>query len=321
MSIPTAIDLMNAAMYSRSKQIQQLCKTSSISGSIWRSETPIYFCPPGLDCPAGHCVLSQSGCESLSCFPYKAPDGAPCEPNDKACNASCYAFNLNKGKSPDIPYLEWRDGKCVIGNMFFRRWATYPKSRQDHCEVGMTNTPAFLYDINTGKASISREYCTNDSSTTCSDSTSGMNINYDEDAKECSVPAGEKFLENFVTGKTLFRNLKKLRLSMVREATKATSTHLPISKDLYKNRRILAKNYFGEGIHLEAADFTTPQARHTYDSSKECKLALFPTLEYFDGKGAAHADNEKLNKRVRVWLKTRHFTTRLIQNTVMLKKQ
>lgn len=233
---------------------------------------------PAIKCFYGHCRFNQAGCADVGCYPYKAPDGGECRPGDSAmkasdgtplCSPNCYdRFQQYKNRKdaagavispprPDVVYTEWQKaqgsalpatpsdgGKCIIGNQFFRRWCEFPKSRDTGCVPGKTNTVPFVYTKEDSTCRIPHDYCTNPGSAKCNSYSSGMDIDYrGGDRPKCSVPAGEEFVETFLTGKTIFRNLKEMYHPLLEESP--TTQNLPMH-----GKSLLKKDYIEKGISL-----------------------------------------------------------------------
>lgn len=274
---PTMYDMLSAVVYTHQRMLYDKCNENKLNlkGIAWDQDDAnrSYRCPENMPdhptpygpikCFNGHCRFNKDGCDDISCYPYKGPDGTECRPGDKDCSPNCYdRFKLYQdrvdadGKTisparPDTTYTEWKldpydnKEKCVIGNMFFRRWCEYPKSRDTKCVIGKTNAVPFVYNRETSKCSIPHDYCTNSGSAKCDSYVSGMDINYsandDPSKSKCSVPAGEEFTENFITGKTIFRTLKEL------------FTDIPLSvtqmSDQNSKKHLLVKN-FVNGLSL-----------------------------------------------------------------------
>ena len=111
-----------------------------------------------------------------------------------------------QGSSFELPIWEWRgnegdNGTCIIGNIASRKWCEVPKSRAKPGDPGykeQTQVPPFHYDESNGKCEMTPAYCEH------------FGISWDPQKKECYVPPGQKFVEDFLTGQTIFRGIKKL---------------------------------------------------------------------------------------------------------------
>lgn len=227
----TPIDIVASVRYGMEKVKLLLCQENSAKFKAeWTDypKTRSYYCPPGLDCPSGACMFTEDGCKSNTCYPYQGVDGEACTLEDHSgCSPGCYeTFGIAKAQyerdqkdppdkppkyGPDVPYVEWRDGQCVLGNPMFRLWCTTPRKRQSNgaCMKGMTNVVPFDFDDSTGKCHITEDYCTNGGSSDCDSRKGGMDIQFRSgDGGHCRIPPGEKFTEDFITGKTIFRGLK-----------------------------------------------------------------------------------------------------------------
>jgi hypothetical protein len=164
----------------------QICKCNA----GWGGSTCEIALTTSTDC-SPKCVNGVCDLASGMCNCNKGWGGASCDLADKT-----------GGTTPDIPYLEWKGGKCVLGNSLLKRWCQYPSSRHSESIVGETDVAPFDYSPETG-CSISKAYCTN-----CRQSDpKGMCIGYDAVKKECVVPPGQGIGE-MLAGKTIFRYAK-----------------------------------------------------------------------------------------------------------------
>lgn len=239
MALPTTIDNINATMYALDRVMRERCKQkiTTTPGLEYRVEDDkrMYPCPSGIkDCEHGRCVISSKElCMKKSQLPYDSlgneRDGEPCIDgkclNNKVCgkNNKCYSRK---------PYLEFHDGKCVYGNFVLRKWCEIPSSRRPEPEPGVTDVTPFVYDVTTGKCSISKPYCEKD-----------MKVSYkvDEDGRPTCYSSTGQLAGEFFLGKTIFRGISGI---------------------------LIKENFAGDGIHLYLDNgkltFDEAQVRNAY---------------------------------------------------------
>ncbi len=267
---PTSYDAMNAIVYANLKLQKIKCEAISSGGGIYQGPSgPIsigitgprgdnitnivwnqtstscsdssYYCPDNLcPCPQGGCTFGENGCKQISDYAHNlnsTPSPPPCATGDLGCRDS----NV-------YPYTEWRadtshpnGGVCILGNPFFRRWCETPSSRSDSSVPGETNVTPFAYDPSSGNCYVTKNYCEHDMAIDCNDmtnppdvcNTSPQGVSLGGCCDSCHVPAGQAFVEDFITGRTIFRGLKKL------------------SDRRYKtNITLLGKDFAGKGVNL-----------------------------------------------------------------------
>lgn len=180
------------------------------------------------DVASGHCVFStEQSCLAQGQLPYTC--------SDKTCTR----------RSKDdlkVPYTEWHtddkgeNGKCVLGNFVLRQWCEQPVSRctidkktgkyppgceGSASEPGITDVPAFLYDVNRSACYMTHDYCRayamdynidtkcqtdvdckkHNPNWFCKVTDQGGHCSGPE--SECYLPKGAKF-GKMIVGKTLF---------------------------------------------------------------------------------------------------------------------
>ena len=217
---PTTIDNIHAVMYAINKVQKERCNDQRIiknyPGIQWKSfdQHRMFPCLSNLtgSCDYGRCIYTtKEGCMKHSQEPYNPIDGndwptVSCK-DDKDCLGVGYdSVCGTKNKCvPANPYLEWRvddttNGLCVMGNSVLKKWCEIPESRAKEATNGVTNVPPFQYDSDKGKCNITKPYC------------DWMGVSYGIDDKgrpTCYTDWWQSFFENFVLGKTIFRNIKE----------------------------------------------------------------------------------------------------------------
>lgn len=190
----TSTDFFNSLVYANRRIKMNLCKNSDIQKEIpgvgWVPDKRLQDipCPPGLeDCNeiSGHCkFLTKDSCLAQS-GDYK---------------------DMGQGTKP---YLEWNDGKCIVGNFALRNWCENPQSRRGGDTVpGVTNTPPFKYDESTGRCLMTKPYC----KYMGLDFTKVNDDFYKEtdiSIPDCHQTNLQEIVEKYITGKTLFRGFKR----------------------------------------------------------------------------------------------------------------
>lgn len=238
MALPTTLDNLNATMYALDRIRKERCleKVKTTPGLEYKPEDNkrMYPCPRGVGaCEHGRCVITtKSLCKSKSMTPFDSEGneltGLPCAKESKCPEGQ--VCGKNKKCYDRKPYLEFRDGKCVYGNFALRRWCQFPASRGEsgkHPNSGALFNP-FNYDENTGKCSITKEYCEQDMETS-------FKID-DQGRPTCYETTGEK-VGTFFLGRTIFRGIKGA-----------------FSGDYYRQGVQLYKNFAGEGVSLYLKD-------------------------------------------------------------------
>jgi hypothetical protein len=267
--LPTSLDLMHATMYAMDRIQKEKCKDPDIlkeyPGLLWQPQEQyrIYPCPPGVEaCEHGKCrIASGSTCNAVSQLPYDNVTGEKlpsmsCKKNDDCkimpYNSVCLDGKDGKTCQPKYQYVEWRastgtspsasldpGGLCMFGNFALRRWCEVPEQRRPESERGITDVPPFKYDSDTGKCSITRDYC------------KWMGVDYEASDKygrpNCYETTGQKIAEEFFLGRTIFRGIKKLFEGFNSIPEKAEK----LADDRYiESKKLLFKNFAGAGIHL-----------------------------------------------------------------------
>lgn len=195
MALPTSLDNINATMYAMDRLRRDSCRGVPGTGYKYDDDKRTYPCPRGMeDCFHGRCsITSESACMSRS-----------------------------SGFPPDVdgkrPYLEFRDGKCVYGNVILRKWCELPTERRLESVAGVTDVHPFDYDASSGKCKISREYCERDMQ---------ASFMMDENGRPTCYSSTGQLIGEFFVGKTIFRGIE-------RGAT------------------LLYENFAGPGLHLYA---------------------------------------------------------------------
>jgi hypothetical protein len=274
-SIPTTLDFTNSGFYASEVVKKKICNDPDFqqkyeNSVVWesRDEHRIYPCPNTFKygspaCDSGVCrITSKELCSDLSTVPYTNPPkcdelpSALCKKDTDCINLGYNSIcNIKEGQEvgkciPKYPYLEWRQddtdakkSKCILGNFTLRRYAECPSQRRDKAEKGVTDVPPFDYDPDKGKAYISRAYCED-----------AIEVRFnDGPPPHCVIPPGQKFAEEWVTGKTIFRGIKKISKELY-EKIPNFSTKLA-DKKMMEKYILLGKDFGGPGINLYQIDW------------------------------------------------------------------
>ena len=248
---PTYLDNLHAIMYSIDRIKKERCNDPEIlskyPGIKWqpRDENRTYPCPSALKdkCEHGRCVISdRDACIAQSQVPFGI-DGTELQTKscneDKDCEGLNYEATCGSEKScvPTKSYLEWHDGKCILGNFQLKRWCEFPTQRRQEAEHGVTDVPPFKYDDTSGNCQITKPYC------------DWMGVSYKENDNgrpNCYTTTGQDVGE-FLLGKTIFRGIKKITEGFNNLPQQITK----ISDRKYASTYTkLAQDYGGPGIHL-----------------------------------------------------------------------
>lgn len=150
--------------------------------------------------------FTKLGCESVHCIGYQY-DGSTCLPDTPqqtwtsideqepreytSCQQVCYSINKSWDKEDPSPTLlptKFKNGKCLIDNIFSQSYAIAPTRRSDEHIKGTTDVPLFVRNDD-GKVQITEQYCSY----------------FGRDFKDgdCYVKPGQAFLERYIFGRTL----------------------------------------------------------------------------------------------------------------------
>jgi hypothetical protein len=262
--LPTSIDLLNATLYATQKINKLICeddlKTEYGEGKVaWKDNgNPLYRRPENLKdgTPSGVCeIISEDLCEQISTYPYPNCGTLPtifCK-TDEDCGILGYDAGCNieadakRGKCvPKHPYLEWRkinydkdktgEKKCMVSNFFKKQYAECPGSRRTEAMHGVTDVPPFKYNKETGKINMTQEYC------------KWMEVGWNSKKQDCEDKGIQKFLENYVIGRTIFRDLKYIIEGFQKNLVDISSKLA--DKKLIDTYTVLGKDFGGPGINL-----------------------------------------------------------------------
>ncbi len=230
-----------------------------ISDIHWRDDTKggketSYYCPPGLTggCDHGHCVFGRTGCGQVSNIFFGSKKKETTTPKGGETGTS-------PGTNDSFPYTEWRDnptptaskqpvkpssepeGKCILGDYPFMNWCSKPKSRNTGNVPGVTDVTPFAYDNSTGRCHVTKGYCDgmgmncdtlDNPPKVCSGSGSGSGTD-NGCCSGCSVSGTQRFFEDFVVGRTLFRTYKRISDRLLKD-----------------NISLIGRDFAGTGINL-----------------------------------------------------------------------
>jgi len=261
---PTPLDFLHCLMYASDRIKKEKCTDKEIlkkynQGMAWEKTPDLRMYPcihnkktgkllPG--CEAGTCIITNEKiCTDQGQSPY-----------DEMGNP------LPK-KEVKKPYLEWRTpnkdstnsgkkGQCVFGNPALMQWCLYPPHRRKTSIDGVTNVPPFDYDPNTGNCTITRPYC------------DWMGVDWKENNKKptCFEHEWQKFLEQFIVGKTIFRDLFTGAHEGFKQNPPPQKVRKMFDKKYMSKTKLLGKDFAGEGVNLyliewnDKAGYVDPKA-------------------------------------------------------------
>lgn len=286
-NLPTPLDNLHALMYAADKILQEKCNDPVIqakygNGIEWKVDNTrrIYPCLTGT-CDSGRChIITEDLCNTQSQLPWDPTTGQPI--------AQCSTGPTGSSDTNCVsqPYLEWNTINptgpiCTFGNYPLRKWCEIPWTRRPSSEKGVTDVPPFKYDPNKAICLETDQYC------------KWMEVdfhpeyNYPDTLPTCYVPAGQKFFEQWVTGKTIFRGIKKYESDCIigtpgcyrSETTepdgadgkekfeKPPDIITKLCDDMYiKKKTLVGKNFAGPNVNLYSIEW------------REKALELDPTL-------------------------------------------
>lgn len=297
----TPLDFLHATMYAMDRIKKEKCQDPDIlkqyPGLLWKTDEQhrIYPCPSASleGCEHGKChIANGSTCKSVSQLPYDAKTGEKlptmaCNKDDDCkvmpYNAVCLDGKDGKTCQPKYSYVEWRastgatagapidpDGKCIFGNFALKRWCEVPSQRRPESMRGVTDVPPFSYDPDKGKCSITKDYC------------KWMGVSFKDSDKygrpDCYETAIQKFFEDFVMGKTIFRGLEKgaQKIGKLFEGFNSLPQTVEkiADKRYVESYKLLGENFAGKGIHLYQFFWTEDAVKLDYSTRK-------PTCGFF----------------------------------------
>lgn len=275
---PTALDGLRSLMYARDRVLEEKYNTDYIKKKYgnkiqYRPGPIVYPCPKDLKGPCGggniH-IIDKDLCLSEGDVPY-GPDGNILP----HCPTGCTGSTGCTGADPSCvnkPYLEWSTseiackydssgniidcdngpakGKCIFGDPFLKRWCEIPSSRRPKSLKGVTDVPPFKYDAEKGTCLETKPYC------------DWMGVSFHKDYQypsilpTCYVSKGQKFTEDFITGKTIFRGIKKVTESFQETMKNIPQKVVKLCDEKYiKKKTKIGKDFAGSGVHLYLIDW------------------------------------------------------------------
>jgi len=265
--LPTPLDNLHALMYAADRIKEEKCNDPTIQAKYgnaleWKTNNVnrFYPCPTGT-CDSGHChITSKDICLSQGQLPWdstgKTLKQCPTGPHGPITGPNC-AYK---------PYLEWNTrsptGICQMGNFPLRRWCEFPYSRRKKggsWEKGVTDVPPFIYDPSKSICNATGAYC------------DWMDVSFHPEYDyannvfpTCYLRGFQKFMEKWVLGKTIFRNLKKFKPPAPAPHPGSTESWQPETKEEYpdvirlcdekymKTMKNIGPDFAGKGVNLYA---------------------------------------------------------------------
>jgi hypothetical protein len=268
MASPTPLDFMNSMMYALDRISNENCNDPYIKktyeakiGWASREQNRTYPCSlPNANggeyklpnCQHGNCrFLTEDLCLLQGKYPYDE-NNQPlstqiCKTDDDCKNvpfkAMCGTVDpATKVQTciPSQPYLEYRSDPdnpqnniCTYGNTSLKNWCLNPAIRNTSSVKGQTDVPPFVYDAKEGQCKMSPKYC------------DWMGVTYQANPPDCIIPGGQAFVENWLVGKTIFRDLEYLRKNGHFQTT------IKLVDDQHvQNKKMIGKDFGGKDVDL-----------------------------------------------------------------------